>query len=225
MRVQLTINEDGTVDLYSTDQNTFSKKRVMLSDVAELFQAALEASADKEEEWLISPTLPPNTLCYKESKSGSVQIAFSWGPDILQFEYENTLFSAIPFPRLIFCMHGEKIGQEIRFQRIALVAIKETGVITDDTPVYRYPFSHVGYNTHMCFGANELPRVKKLTDLKDFPRNILTTPNGTHHYSELTNMTGKPLREVLQLLNNKKKFPVEWLRPLDCTFRKWIESI
>lgn len=225
MKTHLLINDDGTVEMTVEDNNTKMTKAVMLSDVAELFVSAIEGSKDKEEQWLISPTLPPNTLSYKESEKGKMQIAFSWGPDILPFQYEDTLYPAIPFPRLIFNMHGEKYQEEFRFYRISLVATKEQEIITDETELYRYPFSHVNHDTIMCYGKNELPKTKKLTDLKGFTRNILTTPNNSDWYYKQSNMTEKPLRQVLGMLNNKEKFPDEWLRPLDRNFKEWIEHL
>jgi len=225
MHTHLIIKDNGTVDMIAKDKNTETRKTVMFSDIAELFALAIKDSMDQQERWLVSPTLPPNTLAYKESEEGSVQIAFSWGPDVLPFQYEDTLFPAIPFPRLIFCLHGTKVEDEVRFSRIALVAVKEQGMITDETELYRYPFSHVNCDTSMCYGSNELPKTKKLTDLKDFPRYILTTPNGADWYNKQNNMTEKPLRQILEALNNKEKFPYKWLRPLNKNFRGWIECL
>lgn len=225
MKTHLVINNDGTVDMTVDDNGVETSKKLALSNVAMIFAKALEGSVDTKEHWLISPTLPPNTLAYKQSEEGSVQIVFSWGSDVLPFQYEGTLYQAIPFPRLIFCIHGKKGEEGYSFYRIALVAVKEQGMITDETKLYHYPFSHVSHNTTMCYGSNELPKTKKLTDLKDFPRYILTAPNGTDWYGKYSNMTEKSLREVLEILDNKKKFPNKWLRPLGKTFKEWVEGL
>lgn len=228
MKTMLVLNEDGTVNAICDENGTIVTKEITLSAVADLFMEAMKDQEDTDlDNWFISPAFPPKTVAYKQNRrSSSFVLAIDWGPDILPFQYENTLFQAVPFPRLLIALSGEKDQgkKEYRISRIFVTAVKGMDPITDNTRLYHYPFSHVA-GTQMCYGINQLPRTKSLVEMQCIPRVVLTIPNGTHHYDESTNRSKKPLRELLENLDGKKSFPERYLAPLKIAFSDWFSSI
>lgn len=151
-----------------------------------------------------------------------MRLALSWGPEVLPFVFENTLYRAIPFPRLIFKMGFRKKDDGYILHETYIVAVKERGRLAKDTPLFRYPYSHVDWNTRMCIGINQFPTIKTLDEAYKMPRYVLTIPNLDHYYDRGTNLSGMVLRELLENLDGKESFPEEWLSPLFYTLEEWV---
>ena len=86
--------------------------------------------------------------------------------------YRDTEYRSFPLPRLIFGLRVLGNGK---------VADCSMGVVadetpTEDTPMFFYPFSNVYEDDRVCTGNNVLPRYKKLSALKNFPRYLLGLP-------------------------------------------------
>lgn len=223
MRTVLTINDDGFVDLSYQENGVTIEKKTTIAEVAKIFVLAMEDEAAKEEEWWSTPFLPEGTISYEESmKSGHVKLVLSWGPEVLPFVFENTLYRAIPYPRLVFKMGLRKKDDGYVLHETYIVATKEKGRLTADTPLFKYPYSHVDWNTRMCMGLNNFPAIKTLDEACKLPRHVLTIPNLDHYYSNDTNLSGMVLRELLETLDGQKEFPEEWLAPLPYKLGDWV---
>lgn len=226
MKTCFFIDDNGRVEIQFQENGVTTVKETTLKALGELFiEAVKEPPPPEPDKWLITPALPSKTVAFKQSDKGHFRLVMDWGPDVLQFQYEDTLFQAIPFPRLLFAFKGYKEDQKFKLQGISVVAVKTSGIIMDTTPLYRYPYSHVDSNTNMCYGYNELPLCSHLTNMQFLPREVLTTPNGTHHYNNQTNLSGMVLRQLLETLNGKKEFPKKYLAPLGFNFSEWLSKI
>lgn len=222
MPADLRINEDGTVEVRCEQNGVVTETTITLASLAGLF---LEATKEPQPEvkWLKSPVLPPGTLAYAADETGcSIRLVVDWGPDVLPFQFESTLFPAIPYPRLVFRFWIERKEGLYRPWRVEVVAVKKKGRLSPNTSLWRYPYSHVA-RTDMCIGANPLPEVEELSELHALPRHILSLPNSDHHYGRETNASGLVLRELLQELNGREAFPDEWLNPLPFTLGEWLD--
>ena len=96
-----------------------------------------------------------------------------WNPELrADVIYRDTEYRSFPLPRLIFGLRVLGSGK---------VADCSMGVVadetpTEDTPMFFYPFSNVYEDDRVCTGNNVLPRYKKLSALKNFPRYLLGLP-------------------------------------------------
>lgn len=220
--VTLTINPDGTVTVACENGGTVARRETTLAAVAELFYQAVQDSARKEK-WFASPLLPPGALAYRENQQCDlVWVAVEWGPSVLPFTYYDTVFQAVPYPRLAFNFGLRRYSEELRVHSVYLAVLPEGEPLKPDTRLYRYPYSHVGWDTRMCLGDMQLPAVKDLTELAVFPRLILTVPNEDHHYGGDTNLSGMTLRELLQNVDGLEAFPAGWLAPMNMTLGEWL---
>ncbi|MHB1418047.1 MAG: hypothetical protein ACYCX4_00440 [Bacillota bacterium] len=228
METILKIKDNGEVEIRHEQNGVTVQKTTTIEAVADLFiEAAMEPPPPEPEKWLRSPVLPPGTICFKQAeKSGIIDLGLEWGPGVLPFQYEGSLFPAVPFPRLVFMfsLHKEHKGKKYVISKVRVSAVKETGMLTPATELFSYPYSHVS-GTSMCIGSGPLPKVseKKLCDLWKMPRVILTIPNGDHHYDSRSNRSGMVLRQLLENVNEKPSFPSEWLVPLSMTLGQLVE--
>ena len=80
------------------------------------------------------------------------------------------------------------------------------GVIADERPLpetkmYYYPFSNVHPDGTVCSGNNMLPKYRKQTSLRNFPRYLLGLPDNDDMYDSSRNqleLEHGPLMEHLQ---------------------------
>ena len=97
-----------------------------------------------------------------------------WNPELrADVIYRDTEYRSFPLPRLVFGLRVLGNGK---------VADCSMGVVadeapTEDTPMFFYPFSNVYEDDRVCTGNNVLPRYKKLSALKNFPRYLLGLPD------------------------------------------------
>lgn len=222
----LIIREDGKVDVCTQEEGVIVKKTTTFEAVADLFlNAAKEPPPPEPEKWLTSPVLPPGTVAYCASENGRIiSLVMEWGPDVLPFQFEKTLFAAVPYPRLIFKMRISKGNENFRVYSVNVAAVKGKNMLEAGTPLWHYPYSHV-QGTWMCVGSFAFPVVQKLTELRGLPRLILTTPNGDHHYDSDSNGSGLVLRQLLQAVDGTEAFPEDWLNPLELTLGDWLKDI
>ncbi|MGI9951392.1 hypothetical protein V3F56_03435 [Moorellaceae bacterium AZ2] len=220
--VTLTIKPDGTVAVAYESGGIVARRETTLAAVAELFYRAVQDSA-REEKWFSSPVLPPGTVAYRESQRGDrVRLALEWGPEVLPFTFYDTVYQAVPYPRLVFDFGLRRHHDGFTVSAVYLAAVADVGPLRPGTRLYRYPYSHVAEDTRMCLGTAPLPPVRKLADLAVLPRLILTTPNEDHHYGNWVNLSGKPLRELLREVDGLEAFPAGWLVPLGATLEEWL---
>lgn len=71
------------------------------------------------------------------------------------------------------------------------------------TPMFFYPFSNVHSDERVCTGNNVLPRYRKISALKNFPRYLLGLPDNDDMYDREHNRLKLSHGELLEHLKNK----------------------
>ena len=71
------------------------------------------------------------------------------------------------------------------------------------TPMFFYPFSNVYEDDRVCTGNNVLPRYKKLSALKNFPRYLLGLPDNDDMFDRRHNRKELEHKELMELLRDK----------------------
>lgn len=222
MEATLRIASDGTVEVSCEDGGVVARYTVPFEALAEVLVAAAREEQE-EERWLATPVLPPGALAFaRAEESRAARLFLAWGPEVLPFDYEGTLFPAVPYPRLVFGLGLAETEGGWRVNRVEVAAVKERGKLAPSTPLFHYPYSHVA-GTSMCIGHAPLPDFPELAALDAAPRFILTVPNSDHHYSHRCNASGMVLRQLLETVNGREEFPEEWLVPLGFTLGEWVE--
>jgi hypothetical protein len=83
--------------------------------------------------------------------------------------------------------------------KLGVVAI---GELNENTKMYHYPFSNVS-GFRMCTGANQLPKIKKVSSLINLPYHILSLPDNDDHYNKSNTKLELEHRELLEHLKGK----------------------
>lgn len=123
-----------------------------------------------------------------------------WNPELrADVIYRDTEYRSFPLPRLIFGLRVLGNGK---------VADCSMGVVadetpTEDTPMFFYPFSNVYEDDRVCTGNNVLPRYKKLSALKNFPRYLLGLPDNDDMFDRRHNRKELEHKELMELLRDK----------------------
>ena len=123
-----------------------------------------------------------------------------WNPELrADVIYRDTEYRSFPLPRLIFGLRILGNGK---------VADCSMGVVadetpTEDTPMFFYPFSNVYEDDRVCTGNNVLPRYKKLSALKSFPRYLLGLPDNDDMFDRRHNRKELEHKELMELLRDK----------------------
>ncbi len=79
----------------------------------------------------------------------------------------------------------------------------ECRTVENDTPMFFYPFSNVYEDDRVCTGNNVLPRYKKLSALKNFPRYLLGLPDNDDMFDRRHNRKELEHKELMELLRDK----------------------
>lgn len=149
-------------------------------------------------DYLSSGFLPEN--CLHVSMNGSERHFVLWNPELrADIAYGGTEYLNFPIPRLVFGVRMLEGGK---------VAECSIGVVADEkpspeTPMYHYPFSNVYKDGRVCSGNNIMPRYKKQTALRNFPRYLLGLPDNDDMYDPKNNKLGLGHRELLEHLKDK----------------------
>lgn len=123
-----------------------------------------------------------------------------WNPELrADVIYGDTEYPDFPLPRLVFSLRVLSDGK---------VADCSMGVVADETPtentpMYFYPFSNVYDDERVCTGNNVLPRYRKLTAIKNFPRYLLGLPDNDDMFTSAHNRLGLDHKTLLEHLKDK----------------------
>lgn len=123
-----------------------------------------------------------------------------WNPELrADIIYRDKEYQNFPIPRLVFGLRILENGK---------VAECSMGVVADekptvDTQMFFYPFSNVHPDGKVCTGNNVLPRYKKLTAMKNFPRYLLGLPDNDDMFSREKNKKQLSHEELLEHLKDK----------------------
>lgn len=149
-------------------------------------------------ECLDSGFLPEH--CLSVSMNATERYFVIWNPDLrADVSYRDTEYLDFPLPRLVFRLRVLADGR---------VADCSMGVVADEpptenTPMFYYPFSNVYGNEMVCTGNNILPRYKKLSALKNFPRYLLGLPDNDDMFDSDRNQKGLDHKALLEHLKDK----------------------
>lgn len=162
----------------------------------ELYFAINDSYTSKD--YLSSGFLPEN--CLHVSMNGVERSFILWNPELrADVAYGDTEYPDFPIPRLVF---------GIRMLDGGKVAECSIGVVADEKPspetlMYSYPFSNVYEDGKVCSGNNIMPRYKKQTALRNFPRYLLGLPDNDDMYDSQKNKLGLGHRELMEHLKDK----------------------
>jgi len=123
-----------------------------------------------------------------------------WNPELrADVAYYEKKYPNFPLPRMVFGVRMLNDGKVAECS----IGVVEDEIPTPDTPMYHYPFSNVHPNGKVCTGNNALPRYKKLTALKHFPRYMLELPDNDDLYDPDHNRPHMRHGELLEHLKDK----------------------
>lgn len=150
-------------------------------------------------DYLDSGFLPDN--CLHVSMNSMERRLVLWNPELrADVAYYDKEYPDFPLPRLVFGVRMLDNGK---------MADCSIGVVADETPtpdtmMYHYPFSNVHPDGKVCTGNNVLPRYKKLTALKHFPRYLLGLPDNDDMYDNEKNRLKLGHGELMEHLKDKE---------------------
>ena len=165
-------------------------------DPLELYYVINQSYASND--YLDSGFLPEH--CLHLSMSATEKYFVLWNPELrADVIYGDREYPNFPIPRMVFGVRVLENGK---------VAECSMGVIADeaptmDTPMFFYPFSNVHSNDRVCTGNNVLPRYRKISALKNFPRYLLGLPDNDDMYDREHNRLKLSHGELLEHLKDK----------------------
>lgn len=160
---------------------------------------AINSSYTSRELLLDSGFLPGH--CLHVSMNSAERNFVIWNPELrADLTYYDKEYLDFPIPRLVF---GVRILENGRMAECSI------GVVADETPtpetrMFHYPFSNVYDSGKVCTGNNVLPRYKKLTALKHFPRYLLGLPDNDDFYDREKNRLKLGHGDLMEHLKDKE---------------------
>lgn len=112
--------------------------------------------------------------------------------DVCELEVLEPQYSDNFVLKLLYEILSKKTSQRVRLP---------DGVF--DTPMFFYPFSNVYDDERVCTGNNILPRYKKLSAMKNFPRYLLGLPDNDDMFYSAHNQKGLDHKALLEHLKDK----------------------
>ncbi len=123
-----------------------------------------------------------------------------WNPDLrADVIYRDTEYLDFSLPRLVF---GLRVLADGRVADCSMGVVADEPP-TEDTPMFYYPFSNVYEDERVCTGNNILPRYKKLSAMKNFPRYLLGLPDNDDMFYSAHNQKGLDHKALLEHLKDK----------------------
>ncbi|HBF76919.1 MULTISPECIES: hypothetical protein [Clostridium] len=193
-------------------------KYISLDELMKMIESASTMEEEKEE-FIESPIFPQfsgiSTIQYRESQTSQVYIIKKEACR-MDLTYFGDKFNNVGIPTLLFKI----LVYNNSIKGVELVAVKDA-VITEHTPLFKYPFSNVFDNTSVCLGANNIAAldISETAFIYRIPNLVLSLENNNDAYNNANN-TGLALRELLNKLSNND-FNNDWLKPLNMDYSKW----
>ncbi len=234
--VVVEFKDNNMVVIKYTTSRGITEKYVSFDDYAKAIASSVkvEESSNISFESPILPSFDIRTIFHREYSTGAHHILLVREPapaDFTLHSYNSSntkqkviTYKKVGMPRLIFAI---KIFENM-IQSVKVCAVKAVN-ITEDTPLFNYPFSNVdGVNKYgsgsICFGSNKIStmNVKNLSSLHSVPNMFLSMPNNHDKYGH--NLTDYRYEDLLELLEGQP-FDNEILQPGDVTLKEWIEKL
>ena len=124
-----------------------------------------------------------------------------WNPELrADMMYYDIEYPDFPIPRLVFAVRMLGNGRIVECSM---------GVVADEAPtpetkMYHYPFSNVYSDGKVCTGNNVLPRYKRITALRYFPRYLLGLPDNDDYYDREHNRAKLRHGDLMEHLKDKE---------------------
>lgn len=128
-------------------------------------------------------------------------------------KYEDTYYdAAIPSLVFDFDVSDERLSS-------TQVYVMKNEKPTDKSQLYRYPFGNVSESGTVCWGRNQLPKIRKLKDLEEIMMLFIQSPCNSDYYrsSMYCGHEGVSLRELFEMLKDEESYPEDYLVPLKGT--------
>ena len=168
-----------------------------------------------------TPALPPGTVKYLALPDGRVVLFMEKKEASHDINYHGTIYKAVPFPNLLFVFLFEPSKNGYRLVNKHCYAHRNH-VLRDDTPLYRFPFSHVDASGTMCFFF--LNEMKDLAQMTSFIHNWITATFTDHYYNTTDkNKWGWPLRQIFNQTQGKPHFDYDKLFEENLTMKDLVK--
>lgn len=158
--------------------------------------------------WNESPILPENCYRYTENTThNAYKVLLKIPPQNHDTWLFDQRIEGMAYPSLMFgfVVMGNRVKEKY------VVALLKDDLVTDETPVYFYPYSNVYEDAKACW--HELPEIVELRQLGTLPELFFASPDTMELlHGQKRNSSGLEYREFLTKYQGKS-FPTEFLVP------------
>jgi|GEM_PF-3789958 hypothetical protein len=192
MKALIELREEGFPILTYTDDAGGVIEKEILPDT--LYQ--LIGDSIMEPDWIETPLLPSG--CIRYAQQGTQQKFLIYVPQGGRDTWlYNQRIKDLPFPHLIF---GFVLEERVVVRKY-VVAVKES-LLTNETELYRYPYSNVYQDARTCWDG--LPEIQEVFQIGTLPELFFASPDNGHLYER------QGYRELLER-SQGKQFPYDTL--------------
>lgn len=234
--VVVEFKDNNMVVIKHTTSRGITEKYITFDDYAKAISSSVkqEQGSSISFESPILPSFDVRTIFHREYTTGAhhvILVRESIPAEFTLHSYNSSntkqrvvTYKKVGMPRLMFAV---KIFQNM-IQDVKVCAVKAIN-ITEDTPLFNYPFSNVdGISKYgggsICFGSNKISTmdVKNLSSLHSVPNMFLSMPNNHDKYGH--NLTDYRYEDLLELLEGQP-FDNDILEASNVTLKEWIEKL
>lgn len=188
------ISEDGKITVERNLKGVKSFKQIAPDTLIQCIDRSLLRGT------VHSGLLPKNCISFSAYDDGNKEVVLLYPENRADISYFGTEYKNFPLPRLVF---GFRLTVKGRVSSCKLGVVENTDTLKPDTKMYHYPLSNVS-GFHLCSGNNTLPKCTSLHTLSSLPYYIMSMPNNNDYFSNLHNKPNLEMRDLLELLKNKK---------------------
>lgn len=182
--------------------------RMTLTDLL----AEIEDATSREEDIIETPILPKNCVkfVWRDKARGKADIYIVVPKQRWNITFFETPIPQVGFPRMVFkySINRKKVNLS------TIIALKDDGPITKNTPIFHFPFSHVSNDGNVCMGGNIFPDIDEIQQVGTFHNLFISSPFSTDYGAKT--LTGMSVNQLFDSLKNKD-FDDDWLLPLTKT--------
>ncbi len=161
-------------------------------------QTVMKAAAPYQEEYVVTtPILPKSCVFYQESRNRiRVGIEVEKGNhDVIFGEIEESLYKQVAYPKLLFWFD---INKSMQVLSANVVAVKDL-LISEETELYRFPYSNVFESGKICWTIKSDP-YSSLRQLEILPYIFLGATKNMDLYEAAHDIN---LRDLLEFMQEK----------------------
>lgn len=165
--------------------------------------------------------LPDNVMDVALEEPGHIKKVLLFFPiGCFDFKAQERTYKKIEFPSMLFLFEVE--GKKITNTKIvALKDITDKKSIKPTTKIYRYPFTHVYDDLHVCWGSNTLPEITSLHQLEGIPYMFVNSHSAVNHLSGKANSSNLGMEQFLTELEAKNISVDDYLVEINESFKSF----